>query len=175
MKTKKGTVLAILLLATSISARSQVMLSTLAVNAGGDYQENGDIILTSSISEMACINTIFVPDLILSGGVLQPPMRRSFYDSLYSTPDFINFYPTLTTGNTFYLESRHSEKLIGQVYVYTFSGSLLQKQTIDIIPGMNKNALLFPVHQPGEYVVEVILRGSQSFKPYRKTFKFQKK
>lgn len=157
-----------------LGVKSQVVLSTSALNAGGSFQRFDDFSLTSSIGEMACINTSFIADYIFSGGVLQPPIRRSFYDSSLSAVDFMRLYPTLLNGNSVFLESRSNSSLNGNIAVYNISGQLIHRLSVNIPSGAAKTGISIPFTNPGEYLIEVLLTGGQSPLPYRSVFKVLK-
>ncbi len=172
MKTNVRGFLCLLFSIGCICANAQVKLSTLTLNAGGNFFENADFKLTSSIGEMAAVHTSFFPDLIVSRGVLQPPVRRLINDS--ADIEDLRIFPTLTAENFVYLDARLQEKTTGTVTIYTITGQLSGQRAISIPAGAYRERILLPVMQRGEYIVEILLEGEQFLMPLRRLFKVQK-
>ena len=154
-----------------ICVNAQVKLSTLTLNAGGNYFENADFKLSSSIGEMAAVHTIFIPEFILSSGVLQPPLRKRIVDS--TDINDLRVYPTLTNENFVYLEARLQERTTGTVTIYTITGQVIAQRSITIPSGAYRERILLPVMQKGEYLVEILLVGDQFLMPLRRIFRVQ--
>lgn len=171
MKTSVRGILCLFLLMECISVNAQVKLSTLTLNAGGNFYENADFKLSSSIGEMASVRTIFIPEFILSSGVLQPPLRRQRVDS--TDFDDLRIYPTLTTDNFVYLEAKLQEKTTGTITIYTITGQVIAQRSVTIPSGAYRERILLPVMQKGEWLVEILLIGDQFLMPLRRIFKVQ--
>ena len=171
MKTSVRGFLCLFILIECISANAQVKLSTLTLNAGGNFYENADFKLTSSIGEMAAVHTSFFPEFILSRGVLQPPVRRITVDS--SDIDDLRLFPTLASENFVYLDAKLQEQTTGTVTIYTITGQVIAQRSITIPAGAYRERILLPVMQKGEYLIEVLLVSDQFLMPLRRIFKVQ--
>jgi len=172
MKTNVRGFLCLFFLIGCICANAQVKLSTLTLNAGGNFFENADFKLTSSIGEMSAVHTSFFPDFILSRGVLQPPVRRITIDS--TDIEDLRIFPTLTSENFVYLDARIQEKTTGTLTIYTITGQVIAQRSLNIPAGAYRERILLPVMLRGEYMVEVLLIGDQFLMPLRRIFKVQK-
>jgi len=171
MKTSVRGFVCLFILMECISVNAQVKLSTLTLNAGGNFYENADFKLSSSIGEMAAVHTIFIPEFILSSGVLQPAVKKHTIDSTDISD--LRIYPTLTNENFVYLEAKLQEKTTGTVTIYTIIGQVVAQRSITVPAGAYRERILLPVMQKGEYLVEIMLIGDQFLMPLRRIFKVQ--
>lgn len=173
MKTRLTGLLLIYLLCCGLSVTAQVKLSTVTLNAGGNFFQNETFKLSSNIGEMAFVHTIFLPEFIISNGVLQPIVKRSLPENEASDIPFLSIYPTLTSSHFVYLEARLKEQATGVLTMYNMNGQLISQRSINIPAGSFKEKIQLPLSQSGEYMIDVIVKSNEWIAPIRRLFKIQ--
>lgn len=159
------------LLGIGPTAQAQVTLSTVATNAGGNSFQDDQILMEWSIGEMVAVNTSIEPTLIVSKGVLQPQRIRT----ANSENNFdLKLYPTITSGNNFWITARISQPFTVQAIVYNPAGQLLSKSTISASPFYPVTGITLPLASRAEYFVEIRILASDNSSITKKTFRIQK-
>lgn len=157
---------------TTVGQSEKVKLSTLTLNAGGDFFSNETFKVTSSIGEMAAVHTVISPNFILSNGVLQPPVTQTTAGN--NNPYSLNIYPTLTNGNFIYLDAAVSTMAMCNVKIYSITGQVVATYSISVNPIVRKREIPLTLLSRGEYFVELTLSGRDYLTPPRQFFKIQK-
>ncbi|MBC7850809.1 MAG: hypothetical protein H7Y31_13795 [Chitinophagaceae bacterium] len=173
MKTARSILLVLLLAFVTIDASAQIEFSTSAINAGGTDFRNDQFYLTSSIGEMAAIHTVFVTDLILSNGVLQPSLRR-ITPGNSSSVRFLYLYPTLTRDNFVYFDAAVMGKASATITTYTITGQLISRISVIIDPSVYHARIPLTSTASGEFVIDVAITGDQFSVPFKKSFRVQR-
>lgn len=150
----------------------QANISTLALNTGGAFFEMDDYMISSNIGEMSLVNTFFTPDFILTNGVLQPLVKR--IPDNQNLIQSLRIYPTLTTTNYVFLESKLGDYTIGKVTIYNSIGQKFYQKTL-VLEQINQNSKIeLNSSGTGTYFIEVTLFTKDGSKYYNKVFKIQK-
>lgn len=150
---------------------SQVTLSTSTTNSGGNSFQNDAVQLEWSIGEMVAVNTTIESSLIVSKGVLQPQRVRPISDQ--SGID-LKLYPTITTGNNFWISARVSSPFAIQARVFTASGQLISTHRIPASPFYPVTGFTLPIYSRAVYLIEITLTLSDNTQIIYKTFRIQK-
>lgn len=150
---------------------SQVTLSTSTTNSGGNSFQNDAIQLEWSIGEMVAVNTTIESSLIVSKGVLQPQRVRPI--SAEGGVD-LKLYPTLTSGNNFWISARIARPFTIQARVFTSTGQLISTLAIPASPFYPITSLTLPIYTRAVYLIELTLTLSDNTQIIKKTYRIQK-
>lgn len=156
------------------AANAQVMLSTQASNSGGSYFEDGDIKVTANIGEMTAVHSIFIPNLIVTNGVLQP-LKSIRPNNNNLKPGTFKVYPTLLQGNTVTVEAQLVNKSHLKIRLVNGVGQTLKAWQFNEVEDLVVEPMQMPALLRGHYFMEVFLIDPLNGLPYdKKSFKIQK-
>lgn len=171
----KGKLMLIVLLLLGQLAGAQVMLNTQASNCGGSFYEDDEIKISANIGEMTAVHTIFITDLIVSNGVLQP-LRSIGPRYNNQTPGFFKIYPTVLEGRTVFIESLLSQRSNMKIRLLNQLGQLHRQWQFSALEDLITESVELPDLAKGHYILEILFTDAMTGLPYdRKAVKIQKR